>query len=122
MAKRAPGNGNPANVKRAKRSIETLHLLSRLAIVGFSLIVFGLVAVQFAHILKENVAMAHSLREVRADVQSLKDRKREQERELRRLASPAGAIPEIHDRLHLVRANEAIIYIKHSAQTREVLP
>lgn len=109
-------------MKRKKRSNVTLHLLSRLALAGFSIIVFTLVAIQFAHIINDNVAMAHSLHDVRADVQSLRDRKREQEHELRRLADPAGAIPEIHDRLHLVRANEAIIYLKRAPRAQEVSP
>ncbi len=122
MAKRALRDGTHPNVKRAKHSTGTLHLLSRLAVVGFSLIVFTLVAIQFGHILNDNVAMAHSLRDVRADVQSLKERKREQVRELRRLATPSGAIPEIHDRLHLVRPNEAIIYIKQAPRVPEVSP
>ncbi|MEO6912765.1 MAG: hypothetical protein ABI182_01925 [Candidatus Baltobacteraceae bacterium] len=109
-------------MKRTKRSAGTLHLLSRLAIAGFSIIVFTLVAIQFGHIINDNVAMARSLHDVQADVQSLQDRKHDQERELRRLADPAGAVPEIHDRLHLVRANEAIIYFKRPPRPLEVTP
>jgi hypothetical protein len=31
---------------------------------------------------------------------------------IKRLEDPRGAIPEIHDRLHLALPNESIIYLK----------
>jgi len=37
-------------------------------------------------------------------------------REIRRLSDPRGAVPEIHDRLHLVGDKEAIIYLKRSGE------
>jgi len=81
-------------------------------VLGISTVVLTLVGVQFARILNQNVAMARSLSTVQRDVQALKARKREEQRELRRLSDPAGSIPAIHERLHLVRPNEAIIYIE----------
>ena len=60
----------------------------------------------------ENVAMAHSLSSVQKDILALRHQKRSEERQIRRLMDPQGAIPEIHDRLHLVRPNETIIYVK----------
>ena len=82
-----------------------------------ALVVFTLVSIQFVRIAGENVAMARSLSSVERDVRSLKDRKRSEEHQIRRLLDPQGAIPEIHDRLHLVRTNEAIIYVKQARPT-----
>ncbi|MBV8148061.1 MAG: hypothetical protein JO092_03095, partial [Candidatus Eremiobacteraeota bacterium] len=46
-----------------------------------------------------------------ADVAGLERRRMQQQRELVRLEDPLGAVPEIHDRLRLVRPNEAIIFL-----------
>ncbi|MDP9016871.1 MAG: hypothetical protein M3N19_00935 [Candidatus Eremiobacteraeota bacterium] len=99
-------------MKRNARSHQGLRLFSRLAVATISLIVFALVGVQFAHIIDRNVAMATSLHDIQVDVDTLRERKREQERELTRLSDPVGSIPEIHDRLHLVGPHETIIYLK----------
>jgi hypothetical protein len=56
--------------------------------------------------------MARELRDERHDVVRLEAKRRQQDREIRRLSDPRGALPEIHDRLHLVGDNEAIIYLK----------
>jgi hypothetical protein len=55
--------------------------------------------------------MAHELSGVDSDISSLEARHVLQLRELRRLRDPDGAVPEIHDRLRLVRPNEAIIFV-----------
>ena len=99
-------------MKRTPRTHQGLRLFSRLVFATISLIVFALVGVQFAHIIDRNIAMGNSLHEVETDIASLQARKRQQERELRRLSDPSGSIPEIHDRLHLVGSNETIIYLK----------
>jgi hypothetical protein len=62
--------------------------------------------------------MARSLSSVQEDVEALRDHKRREERELRRLMDPEGAVPEIHERLHLVRPNEAIIYVRPAPPPR----
>ncbi|HKU67455.1 MAG TPA: hypothetical protein VJP85_06760 [Candidatus Baltobacteraceae bacterium] len=89
-----------------------LRLFSRLLFGAVAVVVFTLVSIQFARIVNENIAMAHSLSSVQQDVATLRERKREEEHEMRRLLDPEGAVPEIHDRLHMVRPNEAIIYVK----------
>jgi hypothetical protein len=89
-----------------------VRFFSRLLVGIVAVVVFTLVSIQFARIVNENVAMAHSLYDVQHDVLTLREHRREDERELRRLLDPQGAIPEIHDRLHLVRPNEGIIYVK----------
>lgn len=95
-----------------KRTGGVVRLFSRLLLGLVAVVVFSLVSVQFARILKENIAMAHSLSSVQQDVAALREHKRQDERQLRRLMDPEGAVPDIHDRLHLVRPNEAIIYVK----------
>lgn len=99
-------------MKRRAGTRGVFRFLGRLAVLGISTVVLTLVGVQFARILNQNVAMARSLSAVQRDVQTLKARKREEQRELRRLSDPEGSVPAIHDRLHLVRPNEAIIFIK----------
>jgi hypothetical protein len=89
-----------------------MRLLSRAVVVVVAAVVFTLVSIQFARIINENVAMAHSLADVQTDVTHLRAHKEWQMREIRRLSNPDGAIPEIHDRLHLVGPNETIIYVR----------
>lgn len=98
-------------MKRTKAA-GIVRVFSRLIFGLVSVVVFTLVSIQFARIVNENVAMARSLSSVRQDVAALREHRRQADRELRRLMDPEGAVPEIHDRLHLVRPNEAIIYIK----------
>lgn len=101
-------------MKRRGRAAGIVRLFSRLIFGAVAVVIFTLVSIQFARIVNENIAMARSLSAVEQDVAVLREHKRQEERELRRLADPEGAIPEIHDRLHLVRPNEAIIYVKPS--------
>lgn len=75
------------------------------------ILVLTLVGVQFARVVGENVAMANELNHVSSDISELQKHRDEELRELHRLADPEGAIPEIHDRLRLVRPNEAIIFL-----------
>lgn len=104
-------------MKRRRGAAGIFRLFSRLIFGAVAVVVFTLVSIQFARIVNENIAMAHSLSEVQHDVAALQEHKREEERELRRLLDPEGAVPEIHDRLRLVRPNEAIIYVKPAHQS-----
>ena len=94
-----------------------VRFFSRLFFGLVAIVVFTLVSIQFARIVDENVAMANSLSGVQHDVEALRAHKLQEERVLRRLSDPEGAVPEIHDRLHLVRPNEAIIYVKPARAT-----
>jgi hypothetical protein len=76
---------------------------------------FVVVGAQFEGILAKNVAMANDVLAARAEISSLRERERTQQRTLRRLASPDGAIPEIHARLRLVGPREEIIYVREPA-------
>lgn len=88
-----------------------LRLAGRISAAGIALLIVGLVAVQFARAIGENVVAARELSSIRADIAALQKRRDEQQGELRRLRDPQGAIPEIHDRLRLVRPNEALIFV-----------
>lgn len=101
-------------MKRRRGAAGIFRLFSRLFFGAVAVVVFTLVSIQFARIVNENIAMAHSLSSVEHDVAALQEHKRQEERELRRLLDPEGAVPEIHDRLHMVRSNEAIIYVKRA--------
>ncbi|MFN2450637.1 MAG: hypothetical protein ABR508_12765 [Candidatus Baltobacteraceae bacterium] len=89
-----------------------MKLVRRLIFLIVAIAVFTLVSLQFAHIVNENIAMARSLSSVQQDISQLRERRRQEERQIRRLNDPQGAIPEIHDRLRLTRPNEALIYLK----------
>ena len=90
-----------------------VRVLGRVGVVCVALIVLSLIGVQYAHVIGRNLALAHQLRGVEHDVVTLQARRAHQQREIKRLSDPRGAIPEIHDRLHLVGDKEAIIYLKH---------
>ena len=94
------------------RAAPALRLLGRLGVVCVALVAFSVIGVQYARLIGRNIALAHDLRDVERDVAGLKTKRVQQERDIRRLSDPRGAIPEIHDRLHLVGEHEAIIYLK----------
>jgi len=89
------------------------RICGRIGVVCVALIVLSLIGVQYAHVIGRNLALAHQLHGVEHDLVTLRARRAQQQREIRRLSDPRGAIPEIHDRLHLVGDKEAIIYLKH---------
>ena len=104
-----------SNAKRkgvaTRRARPALRLAGRVAATALALLVVTLVAIQFARAIGENLSAAHELSAIRSDVAALKHRRDEQRSELRRLREPEGTIPEIHDRLRLVRPNEALIFV-----------
>jgi cell division protein FtsB len=71
-----------------------------------------MVALQYARILHRNIVLAHALWSVQADVARLDAERVRGDAKIKRLEDPRGAIPEIHDRLHLTMPNEAIIYLR----------
>jgi cell division protein FtsB len=94
-----------------QRARPILRLAGRIAVTGFALLVVTLVGIQFARAVGENLAAARELSSIHRDISALEERRDEQQRELRRLRDPQGAIPEIHDRLRLVRPNETLIFV-----------
>ncbi len=111
MAERAPGSGRIGPVKKRTGASLMLRLAGRVSAFLIALLVFALVAVQFARVIDQNVALARDLSSTQSDIAALQARRAWQIRELRRLRDPEGAVPEIHDRLKLVRPNEAIIFV-----------
>ncbi len=99
-----------------------VRVLGRLGVVCVALIVLSLIGVQYAHVIGRNLALAHQLRGVEHDIVTLEARRTQQQREIRRLSDPRGAIPEIHDRLHLVGDKEAIIYLKRGHPPQPARP
>jgi hypothetical protein len=93
-----------------------LRLLGRIGVVCVVLAFATMVGMQYARIIGRNLALAHELRSVERDVVALKAKRAAQDARIRRLSDPRGAVPEIHDRLHLVGDKEAIIYLKHGRQ------
>jgi cell division protein FtsB len=94
-----------------KRARPVLRAAGRLLAAAVVLLLVVLVVVQFARAIGDDVAAERQLSAIRADIAALQRERAEQQRELRRLRDPEGAIPEIHDRLRLVRSNEAIIFV-----------
>ncbi|MFN2460570.1 MAG: hypothetical protein ABR591_07780 [Candidatus Velthaea sp.] len=89
-----------------------LRVIGRIIVVGIVSAFVGVVGFQFARIIEKNVALAHELHAVDAEIRMLQAKRIAQQRDVRRLSDPRGAIPEIHDKLHLVSDREAIIYLK----------
>jgi len=93
------------------RARPLLRFSARVGIVAVAGTVFALITVQYVRIVERNLWYAHEVAQVQRDVAALERKRDEQLREIRRLSDPEGAIPEIHDRLHLVGSHEAIIYV-----------
>ncbi|HEY1867321.1 MAG TPA: hypothetical protein VGG70_03435 [Candidatus Cybelea sp.] len=94
-----------------RRPSPVLRLAGRITAAALALLVVTLVTIQFARAIGDNLAAMHQLATMKSDIAALERRRDEQQQELRRLRDPQGAIPEIHDRLRLVRPNEALIFV-----------
>jgi cell division protein FtsB len=111
MAERAPGSGRNRSVKRRARAPLALRLAGRIGAGVVGLLICGLVTIQFARVIDENLALANQVSATQTDIDALQARRAWQVRQLKRLQDPEGAVPEIHDRLKLVKPNEAIIFV-----------
>lgn len=78
----------------------------------------SMIAIQYARMTHRNLLLAHALAATQSDIARLQNERLRREATIKRLEDPRGAIPEIHDRLHLTLPNEAIIYLKRPAQTQ----
>lgn len=94
-----------------RRLRPALRFAGRMTAAALALLVVTLVVIQFVRAIGQNLAAAHELSAIHSDITALERRRNEQQRELRRLRDPQGAIPEIHDRLRLVGPNEALIFV-----------
>ena len=95
-----------------KRRRFVLRLLGRGVVIALAGAFITVVGLQYARIIAKNVDMADRLRSAQNDVRSLQTKRVQADAEIRRLSDPQGAIPEIHDKLHLVGDHETIIYLK----------
>jgi cell division protein FtsB len=98
-------------LKRRVHARPVIRLLGRVTASALGLLVFTLVGIQFARVIGQDLAMAHDLSSVNAQIAILKKREVRQRADIRRLRDPEGAVPEIHDRLRMVRPNEEIIFV-----------
>lgn len=89
-----------------------LQLARRITLIALAGAFITVVGLQYVRIIEKNIALAQQLDAAQTDVHSLQIKRDQADREIRRLSDPLGAIPEIHDKLHLVRDHEAIIYLK----------
>ena len=96
-------------MRHGRRLLRLLGRFTIIAIAGAFITVIGL---QYVHIINKNVGLADQLAATQKDVRNLQAKRAEQAQHIRRLSDPAGAIPEIHDKLHLVGDHETIIYLK----------
>lgn len=108
MARRRNARRREAVKGRAQPALQGA---GRLTIGVIMLLIAGLVGVQFARAIGENVAADRELTAIRSDISTLQRRRDDQKRELLRLRDPQGAIPDIHERLRLVRPDETIIFV-----------
>jgi hypothetical protein len=93
-------------------SMRWVRLAGRLCLVAMCLLVGGLIVVQYSKIIARNIALSRSVAAARIDVGALREKRGKQLRDIERLSEPDGAVPEIHDRLHLVFPREELIYVK----------
>jgi hypothetical protein len=105
------GHRTTRTVKRRTRASLVVRFFSRVGATTVALLVFTLVAIQFARVIHQNIALSIELATTHNDITQLERHREWQLRQLRRLQDPQGAVPEIHDRLRLVRANEAIVFV-----------
>jgi cell division protein FtsB len=103
------------------RTQRIFRLTGRLAGCVLALGVLAVVAIQFESIIARNIAIAGQVRASSDSIATLTAREEQQRRTIERLQNPAGAIPEIHDELRLVGANEEIIFV-HGASDRSQEP
>ncbi len=94
-------------------SSAAVRLGARFAVIAVAGVISLMIAAQYAHIVHRNFSYLMQLRGVQADIVALERKRIDQQHEIARLSDPQGAIPEIHDRLHLVGDHEEIIYLKH---------
>lgn len=88
-----------------------LRLLGRCTASALGVLVFTLVSIQFVRVIGQDVGTARELASVRRQIGQLEKRRAEQQADIHRLRDPQGAVPEIHDRLRMVRPNEELIFV-----------
>ncbi len=106
LRRSGPAAAAVARVRRVAR------VGGRVAVLTAVACALGLVAVQIVGIVAKNVTVARQLAASRTGIATLRARERVQESTIVRLSDPRGAVPEIHDKLHVVGDREEIIYVR----------
>ena len=112
MAKSAHRGGRNGLVTQRARGQLVLRMLGRVTVGLFALLLVSLAAVQFARLIDRNLVMSRELQTTKNEIAALDARRAKQLHDLARLASPGGAIPEIHARLRMVGPHEELIYVR----------
>ncbi len=86
--------------------------LGRLLAGSLAVALFTLFTLSVVRLVGENLAFFRELNSLQSEVTMLRARASSEERTIERLSDDRGAIPEIHDRLHVVGPHESIIYLK----------
>ena len=102
--------------------VRVLRLCTAVGAAAVAFAVLALIVIQCARLVQRNVALTRELAVVKSEVGDLQRKRAEQQRTIRRLHDPLGAVPEIHQRLRLVRPGETIIYVKGASPEPVRLP
>ncbi|MGH7661722.1 MAG: hypothetical protein ACRENA_12515 [Vulcanimicrobiaceae bacterium] len=89
-----------------------LRAIGRALVAAALLGSISMIGIQYARMAHRNLVLAHALAATQSDIGRLQASRTQRLSTIKRLENPRGAIPEIHDRLHLTLPNEAIIYLK----------
>lgn len=93
------------------------RVAARAASAASALAFLVLVGAQFAHAIQMNLDLAHRVAAARAEHAQLLAQNERLRAEIRRLQTPEGAVPAIHDELRLVRPHEEIIYLESESDS-----
>lgn len=96
-----------------------LRATARALVAGALLASTSMITIQYARMVHRNVVLSRALAATNSDIVRLEEERRRRESTIRRLEDPRGAIPEIHDRLHMTLPDEAIIYLKQPSSRQE---
>jgi cell division protein FtsB len=94
-----------------------LRAMGRALVAAAILGSISMIAVQYTKMAHRNLVLARALAATQSYIARLKTSREQRLATIKRLEDPRGAIPEIHDRLHLTLPNEAIIYLKKPAES-----
>ncbi len=108
MSRRRTGPGGPARAKLRRAA----RIGTRAALFITVACCMSLIGVQITRVLAKNVTLSRELAASRSQIDALRERERVERATIGRLSEPRGAIPEIHDKLHLVSRGEEIIYVR----------
>jgi cell division protein FtsB len=93
------------------QALPIFRVAGRALTAAFVLLLATLIVIQYGRAIHENIVAVRQLHALRADIAALQQQRDAQVRQIRRLSDPQGVLPEIHDRLRLVRPGEVLIFV-----------